>query len=102
MEHRRTEQHTQLCLDFRAQEPEGPETPPGRSQLERLLLHSYLNDLESSSWRARKKGAKGLGQLGPVAGAAVPQLEKLLDDPEEEVRKAAGDALSRVTTQGRP
>jgi HEAT repeat protein len=95
-------QQTQLCLDFRAQKPAEPETPPGRSQLERLLLHSYLNDLASSSWRVRKKGAKGLGELGPAAGAAAPELEKLLDDPEEEVRKAAGDALSRVTGARRP
>jgi hypothetical protein len=102
MEQRRPGQHTQPCLDFSAKEPAAPETPPGQRQLARLLIHSYRNDLQSSSWRARKKGAKGLGELGPAAGVAVPELEKLLTDPAEEVRKAAGDALSRVATKGRP
>jgi hypothetical protein len=102
MERRREEQHTPLGLDLCAKDPAEPETPPGRRQLEQLLIHSYLDDLGSSSWRARKKGARGLGELGPAAGVAVPELEKLLDDPDEQVRRAAGDALARVTRARRP
>jgi HEAT repeat protein len=66
------------------------------------LIHAYRNDLASSSWRARKKGAKGLGALGPAAGVAAPELERLLDDPDEQVRRAAGDALALVTRARRP
>jgi hypothetical protein len=102
MEQRRGERQTQLCFDFKEEEPAEPETPPAQKQLEQLLIHSYLNDLASSSWRARKKGAKGLGELGPAASVAAPELEKLLTDPDEQVRKAAAAALSRVTTGMRP
>jgi hypothetical protein len=102
MERRREEQHTPLGLDLCAKDPAESEAPPGRRQLEQLLIHSYVNDLGSSSWRARKKGARGLGELGPSAGVAAPELEKLLDDPDEQVRKAAADALSRVTRGMRP
>ena len=93
---------TQLCLDFSGKGPGEPETPQGRKQLEQLLIHAYRGDLASSSWRVRKKGAKGLGALGPAAGVAAPELEKLLDDPDEQVRRAAADALSRVTRGMRP
>jgi hypothetical protein len=93
---------TQLCLDFPGKRPSDPETPPGRRQLEQLLIHAYRSDLASRSWRVRKKGAKGLGALGPAAGVAVPELEKLLDDPDEQVRRAAGDALALVTRARRP
>jgi HEAT repeat protein len=93
---------TLLCLDFSGKRPSDPGTPPGRRQLEQLLIHAYRSDLVSRSWRVRKKGAKGLGALGPAAGVAVPELEKLLDEPDEQVRRAAADALSRVTRGMRP
>jgi hypothetical protein len=92
-------QEIQLCFDFREEEPAEPQTPPGEKQLERLLIHSYRQDLSSSSWRARKKGAKGLGELGPAASVAVPELEKLLSDPDHNVREVAKRALALITKE---
>jgi HEAT repeat protein len=85
------------CLDLRAKERAESGALPGRRQLERLLIHAYVNALSSRSWRARKKGAKGLGQLGVAASVAAEELERLLEDPDPRVREAAGDALARVS-----
>ena len=40
--------------------------------------------------------AKTLGRLGPVAKEALPSLKKLLDDKDENARKAAAEAIKAV------
>jgi HEAT repeat protein len=37
-----------------------------------------------------------LGRLGKTAEPAVPSLRRLLGDPREEVREAAGDAILNI------
>jgi HEAT repeat protein len=53
----------------------------------------------------RVQAAGALGDLGPEARDAVPLLKKMLDDPHEDVRKTAADALAKIqgtATQGTP
>jgi HEAT repeat protein len=45
----------------------------------------------------RRVSATALGHVGPQARTAVPQLKKLLDDKDEDVRLAAEEALARIT-----
>ena len=44
----------------------------------------------------RRAAAEVLGGLGPAAKDAVPDLVKLLDDPDEGVRWAAASALGGI------
>ena len=45
----------------------------------------------------RREAALALQAIGPAAGAAIPALQAATDDEDEEVRAAAGDALSAIT-----
>jgi HEAT repeat protein len=74
----------------------------GEAALERMLLRVYLTDLGSVSWRVRRKGANGLGELGEAATDAAPELERLLSDPDPRVREAAAKALARVSPTSIP
>ena len=84
----------QLPLDFTPKEESGE--PTGQAALRRMLLTTYRNYLQAQSWRTRRKGAKGLGELGPAALIAVPELEGLLEDEDRRVREAATIALKRI------
>ena len=46
--------------------------------------------------KTRLQAAVELGELGPQAGAASPDLGKALDDEDQEVRKAAVDAMGKL------
>jgi HEAT repeat protein len=39
---------------------------------------------------------RSLGQIGPAAKSALPEIEKLLNDPESIVRDAAKIAIRRI------
>ena len=43
-----------------------------------------------------RAGRQTLGDLGPEARDAVPLLKKMLDDPHEDVRKTATEALAKI------
>jgi len=45
----------------------------------------------------RVEAAKGLGHLGSKAEEAVPALQELADDPVEEVRQAAREAIGKIS-----
>jgi HEAT repeat protein len=45
---------------------------------------------------ARRQAARYLGSLGPFAKEAVPQLSVTRQDKDEEVRKAAAQALKNI------
>jgi hypothetical protein len=85
------QQPQQLPLDF------SPTLDSGKRALDRMLLRCYLTDLTSGEPRRRRKGARGLGALGPLARQAVPLLEGLLEDPDPKVRDAAAAALKNIT-----
>jgi HEAT repeat protein len=70
--------------------------PTGQAALRRMLLTTYRAYLQAQSWRTRRKGAKGLGELGAAALAAVPELERLLEDEDQRVREAVTIALKRI------
>ena len=44
----------------------------------------------------RRDAADALGKLGPAAKTAVPALTKLLNDKNEDIRKAASKALKKI------
>ena len=44
----------------------------------------------------RLKAVEVLGRMGDDAAAAVPDLVKLLDDPDADVRKAAARTIGRI------
>jgi HEAT repeat protein len=47
----------------------------------------------------RAQGVYGLEEFGPEARAAVPQLTKLLSDPEGIVRDATTNALHAIAPE---
>jgi len=49
---------------------------------------------------ARRGAAEALGQLGAAAKAAVPALQKTLDDDDPSVRAAVGKALEQIQAGG--
>ena len=59
-------------------------------------LITCLHDEHAS---VRKQAAWTLGSMGRLAADAVPELNKLLKDPEVEVRAAAAEALSYIATK---
>jgi len=57
-------------------------------------LAGRLGDADSG---ARRMAASLLGRLGPKAAEAIPELERLAaDDPDADVREAAGGALEKM------
>jgi HEAT repeat protein len=76
--------------------PPDPTIESGKRALAAMLLRCYLKDLESESPRVRRKGAKGLGELGQAARPAITLLESLLEDTDRKVRVAAEVALQAI------
>src|SRR6185436_16579454 len=62
-------------------------------------LQLLVAALQNSAERTRGKAAQTLGRLGPVAGAAAPELQKLLDDEWRNVREAATNALRVIESR---
>jgi hypothetical protein len=89
------EEPEQLTLDFTARTEADDLTVP-KDALAKILLEQYVEGLASPSWRARKKAARGLGELGPRAREAIPLLEAAVRDPNVGVREAALCALGKV------
>jgi HEAT repeat protein len=57
-----------------------------------------IERLSDDAVRVRRDAVRSLGQLGDLARAAVPQVEKLLEDKEEIVREAAQKALRLIAS----
>jgi HEAT repeat protein len=53
--------------------------------------------LRSPNARVRRAALETLGQFGPTAAVALPNLRRALGDPDEAVRDAARSALSAVS-----
>jgi HEAT repeat protein len=58
-----------------------------------LVLITALGD--GNAW-VRWLAAETLGRIGPAAAEAMPALTAALQDPDQEVLKAAKDALERI------
>lgn len=64
---------------------------------EQPALEMTLRDLRETDPYARSGAADLLGELRAPAGAAVPPLKALLNDPAGQVRESAARALWRIT-----
>lgn len=63
-------------------------------------VQRLIEQLNSSDELVRLKAAKDLGKLGAAARGAIPTLQRLLQDPDEDVRRVAASAIERI--QGTP
>jgi HEAT repeat protein len=67
-------------------------TPPSSQS-----VASLLGELSDPSPLVRERAATELGELGPTALEALPDLKRLAsDDPDEEVRRASRFAVFNV------
>jgi HEAT repeat protein len=60
------------------------------------VVAEFVRRLESTNTNMRYIAAKTLGEMGTSAQLAIPDLEKLRSDPDNDVRNAADRALSRI------
>jgi hypothetical protein len=58
-------------------------------------LSHWKGECRSASASSRQAAANALGEMGPNAKAAIPDLSELLVDKEAAVRKAAAEALGK-------
>ena len=65
----------------------------GDTQAPLRVATKMLGDDESGN---RCLAAELLGNLGPAARPAIADLQRLLDDTEEAVRRQAAEAVSRI------
>jgi len=64
----------------------------------RELIQAHILDLRDQDDAIRLQSVRALGKYGPAAGfAAATALEALLADPDKDVRRAVGDALTRIS-----
>lgn len=61
-----------------------------------FVVPALLDDLQSDEVRIRFQVIESLGELGPHAKAAVPELRKALEDDDDGVRAAAKKALLKI------
>jgi HEAT repeat protein len=73
-----------------------PPTPPPESESPAKRAHRLAWALKEHSGNARKEAADELGKMGPEANDAVPQLIELLWSEDDDVRRAATQALDRI------
>jgi len=55
--------------------------------------------LSSPDFRLRAMAANNLSRMGAQAEAAIPELEKALDDQHPKVRKLAKEALEKIRAE---
>jgi HEAT repeat protein len=55
-----------------------------------------VSALKDKSWEVRHSTAEALGKMGPEAERAIPDLKRLLEDENVQVRRAAAEALSSL------
>ena len=63
----------------------------------RELIQAITVDLKDPDDNLRLLAVRTLGKLGPAAASAIPAVEPLLNDPDRDVRRAAGEALIRMS-----
>jgi len=75
----------------RKHRPQGPQT---FSNL--LNADSWIEDLDKPDAKTRITAAKQLGNMGKSAQSALPKLEKLAQDKDAAVAKAAQQAIAAI------
>jgi hypothetical protein len=74
----------------------GPEAQAAVPSLIRALGRKTQLSKGSITWRISRSAAWALGQIGPGARDAMPALVQLSNDDDEEVRRAADEALRLI------
>ncbi len=59
-------------------------------------IQKLIQNLNNPDELVRLKAAKDLAKLGPAAKAALPALQKLLQDPDDDVRRVVANAIERI------
>jgi len=93
---------------------QGPGSPVQEAEKTRYYLVKTLSNLDDQALPAlaglirtlqqdtdpntRYYAVKALGKIGAAAKTARPALEKLRKDPDQKVRRAAGQALAKIHT----
>jgi HEAT repeat protein len=67
-----------------------------RDAIVESVVAEFRRRLESTSSSMRYISARTLGEMGTSAQVAIPDLEKLKNDPEKEVRNVAAWALKHI------
>ncbi|HEV3028500.1 MAG TPA: HEAT repeat domain-containing protein, partial [Planctomycetota bacterium] len=65
-------------------------------QATQTAIEVMIAALKDKEPRARQDAARLLGEVGTDARSAAPALQAALDDENEDVRKAAQEALGKV------
>jgi hypothetical protein len=68
----------------------------GRRTQSDAIVAAFVRATESTDHYVRYGAVYGLGELGPLAQAAVPALVRTLGDPDYWVRRTATNSLSKV------
>ena len=61
-----------------------------------LFPEPLIKQLAATDFKARAVAARSLGRMGGEAEAAIPELEKLLEDKHPKVRELAAEALEKI------
>ena len=69
---------------------------PGYESVEKRAIPLLTEGLSSGRAEVRAEAAQALGEIGPNAAAALPELKKLVDDPDPIVRSAAEAAVKAI------
>lgn len=60
------------------------------------LIQAIVADLTDPDDNVRLNAVRTLGKIGTAASAALPALQPLLNDPDKDVRRAAGEAVLKL------
>jgi HEAT repeat protein len=91
------ETHPQLiaaCLDAFASWSERAATP----ERSKGIIDLAMKSMAAAQPELRESAAKTLGEMGPAAAVAIPQLLEALDDDEPFVREFAATSLGQIGT----
>ena len=64
-------------------------------------MPTFTELLGCRNWVVRMNSIKTLGNIGPEAKSAVPALVALLGHKDEDVRKAAAEALEKIKKESK-
>ncbi|GBD36504.1 hypothetical protein HRbin36_01629 [bacterium HR36] len=91
------------------QQPQGEEPPAARAgnseaaakvqgepAFQGIPLSHWLKQLRSEEADKRKEALRAISAIGPAAKEAIPEVRKLLQDPDEDVQEWACSTLGRI------
>ena len=69
---------------------------PGYESVEKRAIPLLTKGLSNERAEVRAEAAQALGEIGPNAASALPELKKLADDPDAIARSAAKAAIAAI------